>query len=136
MPIYTFKNSDGKLFSKRLSMTDFEAIQAGEKALVDDNDVELELVFNPGRVGFTLKDGESGGWPSRTSKERKFRSRHYDEMGRRMKEHAPKTRLVPNHEGQLADRWSDVQDHVHTTKGAEAASTYDRLVTKERQGAS
>ncbi len=131
MPIYTFKNHDGKLFSKRLSMADYEAIQAGGKALVDDDDNELELVFNPGRVGFTLKDGESGGWPSRTSKELKFRRRRYDEMGRRQKEHAPKTRLVPNHGGQLADKWADVQDHVHTTSGAAAAATYDQLVAKE-----
>ncbi len=131
MPNYTFKNHDGKLFSKRLSMTDYEAIQAGEKALVDDDNNELKLVFNPGRVSFTLKDGESGGWPTRTSKERKFRRRRYKEMGRRMKDHAPKTRLVPNHGGQLADKWADVQDHVHTTSGAAAASTYDQLVAKE-----
>jgi len=131
MPIYTFKNPDGKLFSKRLSISDFEAIQSGESVLVDDNDVELELVFNPGQIGFTLKDGESGGWPSRTSKERKFRSRRYDEMGRRQKDHAPKTRLVPNHEGKLADKWADVQDHVQTTDGPVAAATYDHLVAKE-----
>ena len=131
MPIYTFKNSAGKLFLRRLSIADFESIQAGEKALVDENDVELELVFNPGQIGFTLKDGESGGWPTRTNKERKFRSRRYDEMGRRQKEHAPKTRLVPNYGGQLADKWSDVQDHVRTTDGPIAATTYDRFVAKE-----
>jgi hypothetical protein len=136
MPIYTFECPDGTRLTKRLSMADYEAIKAGEKALVDDDDNELKLVFDPGQVSFTLKDGESGGWPTRTSKERKFRRRRYDEMGRRQRDHAPKTRLVPNHGGKLADRWSDVQDHVRSTDGEVAAATYDHLVANERQGAS
>jgi hypothetical protein len=134
MPIYTFECPDGSRFTKRLSMADYEAIKSGKKALLDSDDNELKLVFDPGRVSFTLKDGESGGWPTRTSKERKFRRRRYKEMGRRQDEHAPKTRLVPNHGGQLADKWEDVQDHVRTTDGEAAAMTYDHLVAGERQG--
>ena len=136
MPTYTFECPDGSRFTKRLSMSDYEAIKVGEKAIVDDEDNELKLVFNPGQVAFTLKDGESGGWPSRVNRERKYRTRRYKEMGKRQDDHAPKTRLVPNFGGKLADKWSDVQDHVRTEKGEVAAMTYDRLVSRERQGVS
>ncbi len=134
MPIYTFKRPDGEILRQRLSIADYEAIKSGEKSLLDSDDSELELVFDPGQVGFTLKDGVSGGWVSKANKENKYRKRHYAEMGRRQKDHAPRTRLVPNYQGKLADKWSDVQDYVHTTKGADAAATYDRLVTEKSRG--
>lgn len=132
MPVYTFECPDGARFTMRMSMADYQAIRAGDKTLLDDDDNELKPVFDPGRVSFTLKDGESGGWPSRTNKERKYRRRRYREMGRRQDEHAPKTRLVPNYGGKLADKWADVQDHVRTTDGEVAAMTYDPLVAQEK----
>ena len=135
MPIYTFEKPDGTRFFRRLSMADYDAIKAGDKALVDDDGHELKIVFDPGKPSFNFKDGESGGWPSKVSKERKLRGRRYDEMGRRMKEHAPKTRLIPNYGGKLADKWADVQDHVRTEKGLAAAMTYDPVVAKEKAGA-
>jgi len=134
MPVYTFECPDGTRFSHRLSITEYKAIRDGDKVLLDDDNNELRLVFDPGSVSFTLKDGETGGWPSRTSKERAYRAQHYEEMGRRQRDHAPKTRLVPNHGGQLADKWADVQDHVRVTKGEAAAISYDHLVAKERAG--
>lgn len=136
MPIYTFRRHNGDILRQRMSITDYDAIKSGEKVLLDEDDKELELLFDPGSVGFVLKDGESGGWMSKAHKENEYRKRRYAEMGKRQKEHAPKTRLVPNYGGKLADRWSDVQDHVHTTKGSLAASTYDRLVAEESRGAS
>jgi hypothetical protein len=131
MPIYTFRCPDGGILRTRLSIADYEAIKEGEKTLLDDNDEELELLFDPGQVGFILSDGVSGGWASKVHKENKYRSRHYEEMGRRQEAHAPRTRLVPNHNGKIADKWADVQDHVHTTKGEVAAATYDHLVAQE-----
>lgn len=132
MPIYTFECPDGSRLQKRLSLADFEAVRIGEKALVDDQDNELKLVFDPGAISFTLKDGESGGWPSRTNRERVYRERRYREMGVRQDRHAPKTKLIPNYEGKITDRWSDVQDHVRSVKGEAAAMTYDPLVAKEK----
>lgn len=131
MPIYTFRRPDGQTFTKRLSFQDFHAIQAGDKVLMDDDDNELELVFNPGAVGFVLKDGESGGWPSKAAKENKYRRGHRKVMAKRERDHVFKSRLVPNYKGREAHNWADVQDHVRTEKGKAAASTYDRLVSQE-----
>lgn len=134
MPIYTFRCPSGEVLRQRMSIADYEAVKAGDKILLDDDDNELELVFDPGRVGFVLKDGVSGGWMSKAHKENEYRKKRYAEMGRRQRDHAPRTRLVPNYGGKLADKWSDVQDHVHSTKGATAASTYDKVVAEESRG--
>jgi hypothetical protein len=134
MPIYTFRKPDGQILRHRMSISDYASIKSGEKILLDEDDSPLELVFDPGNVNFVLQDGESGGWMSKAHKENAYRKKHYAEMGRRQKEHAPRTRLVPNYEGKLADKWSDVQDHVHQEKGAAAAATYDHLVAKEGRG--
>lgn len=131
MPRYTFESPDGQRFTHRLSFADFKAIQAGEKKLLDDDDNELKLVFDPGAVGFVMKDGVSGGWPSKTAKERAYRQNRSGVMAKRERDNVFKPRLVPNYEGKEAHSWADVQDHVHTTDGAAAASTYNHLVAKE-----
>lgn len=131
MPTYTFLRPDGQTFTKRLSFQDFHAIQAGKKMLEDADGTELPLVFNPGAVGFVLKDGESGGWPSKAVAENKYRREHREVMAKRERDHVFKSRLVPNYKGREAHNWSDVQDHVRTEKGKLAASTYDHLVSKE-----
>jgi hypothetical protein len=133
VPTYTFKRTtDGALFSKRLSFTEYESVKTGESSLVDDEGNALEIVFNPGTVGFVLKDGVSGGWMSKANKENKFRRERGSVMAQKEKDHVFKSRLVPNYQGQEAHSWADVQDHVRSTKGAEAASTYAPLVSKER----
>jgi hypothetical protein len=133
MPIYTFKRTtDGAVLTKRMSFSDYEAIRAGTKQVTDENGLDLEIVFNPGTVGFVMKDGVTGGWASKTEKERKYRVVRNSQMARREKDHVFKSRLVPNYQGEEAHSWSDVRDHVRTTKGAESASTYDSLVTKEK----
>lgn len=136
MPIYTFKRSDGQVFTKRLSFSDFDAIQAGEKQVVGDDGKVCELVFDPGEVGFVLKDGESGGWASKAQKENNYRRARGQEMKRRERDHVFKSRLVPNFEGKEAENWADVQDHVRSEKGEASAETYDHLVQTEGQGAS
>jgi hypothetical protein len=136
MPTYTFKSPSGQTFTRRLSFSDFDAIKAGEKSIVDDAGEVCELVFAPGDVGFVLKDGVSGGWASKAGKENTYRRARRAEMTRRERDHAPKTRLIPNYQGQEAQSWGEVRDHVRGEKGALSASTYDSLVTKEQQGAS
>lgn len=134
MPNYTFQKSDGSLLTKRLSFVDYDAIKAGTQQLVDDQGQTLALVFNPGEVGFVLKDGASGGWASKAMKENKYRAERGQVMARRERDHAPRTRLIPNYQGQEGHSWADVQDHVRTTDGVAAASTYNKLVAKESKG--
>ena len=109
MPTYTFQRPDGTTFTKRLSFADYDAIVAGDKKLVDADDNELPLVFNPGEVGFVLKDGESGGWASKAMKENKYRAERAQVMAKRERDHVFKSRLVPNYQGQEASNWSDVR---------------------------
>ena len=133
MPIYTFKRiSDGALLSKRLTFTEYDEVKSGKSSLVDDQGNTLEIVFNPGAVGFVLKDGVSGGWMSKANKESKFRRERGAVMAQKEKDHVFKSRLVPNYQGQEAHSWADVQDHVRSTKGVASASTYAPLVAKER----
>lgn len=131
MPTYTFKRTDGVVLTRRMSFVDYEAVKAGTKQITDDG-LNLEIVFNPGTVGFVMKDGVSGGWASKTEKEKKYRAGRNVQMARREKDHVFKSRLIPNYAGEEAHNWSEVQDHVRSTKGALAASTYDPLVTKEK----
>ncbi len=133
MPTYTFKRTiDGALVSKRMSFAEYDSLKSGESTLVDDTGQSLEIIFNPGQVGFVLKDGVSGGWMSKANKENKFRRERGSVMAKKEKDHVFKSRLVPNYQGQEAHNWADVQDHVRSTKGVEAASTYAPLVAKER----
>ncbi len=131
MPSYTFQRPDGTYLSKRLTFAEYDSLVAGEVKLVDENDQELKLIFNPGDVKFVLKDGESGGWASKAIKENKYRQERRQTMTRRERDHAPKTRLIPNFGGQEAHSWADVRDHVRSVKGVASASTYDRLVRAE-----
>lgn len=135
MPKYTFKAPDGTIFTTKLSFSEYDQVVSGEKKLVDDDGNTCELIFDPGNLGFVLKDGESGGWASKAMKENKYRAGRSQEMARREKDHVFKSRLVPNFQGQEAHSWADVKDHVHSTKGAVAASTYDHLVAQEKTGA-
>lgn len=134
MPNYTFQRPDGSFMAKRLTFAEYESIKNGEMKLVDGEDQELKLVFNPGDVKFVLKDGESGGWASKSMKENKYRQERRQVMTKREKDHAPKTKLIPNFGGKEAHSWADVRDHVRTTKGEASASTYDRLVKAEQSG--
>lgn len=136
MPKYTFQHPEGGLIFKRLSFEDYEAIQAGTKEVVTDDGTVLQLVFNPGQVGFTLKDGVSGGWASKALKENKYRQARSVEMARREKDHVFKTRLVPNYQGHEGHNWKDIQAHVRDVDGIHAARTYDRLVAQEEKGTS
>jgi hypothetical protein len=133
MPTYTFRHpGTGAVLTKRLSFEDYEAVKSGEKCLLAEDDTELEIVFNPGTVGFVLKDGESGGWASKALKENQYRRERSAEMARREKDHVFKSRLVPNYKGKEAVKWADVQDHVRSEKGEASAQTYNHLVSQEK----
>lgn len=133
MPMYTFKRpTDGAITTRKLSFDEYELLKQGTIHIADDDGVVLELIFNPGTMNFSLKDGPSGGWMSKAYKEQKYRGERDVEMKRRERDHVFKTRLIPNLGGVEAHSWADVQDEVRSKKGVDAASTYEPLVTKEK----
>jgi len=133
MPTYTVRRqTDGGLLRRRLSFQEYEAVKAGEQTLTDEDGVTLELVFDPSGVEFVLKDGQSGGWASKTNRESNYRRARNKEMARREKDHVFKSRLIPNVDGVEAPSWREAQDEVRRVKGPEAASTYESHVAKEQ----
>jgi len=134
MPTYTFRNQDGQTSQKRLSFSDYDAVKAGELTIEDGQGRPLELVFNPGNPNFVMRDGVSGGWISKSSRENNYRRARADEMRRREKDHVFKPKLVPNYEGTEAEDWKDAQEQARSDKGDLSASTYDSLVAKEKTG--
>jgi len=133
MPTYTVRRkTDGVFLRRRLSFVEYDAVKAGERTLTDEDGVALELVFDPGEVGFVLKDGQSGGWATKAGKENQYRKARRKEMARRERDHVFKNRLVPNVGGLEAPTWKDAQEEVRRVKGSEAASTYDKHVAKEQ----
>lgn len=132
MPLYTCKRPDGGVVEKRLSFSQYEACKAGTLTIADNDGSPLEIVFNPGTLGFVMKDGVTGGWSTKNSKESQYRKVRNTEMARREKDHVFKSSLVPNFNGQEGHSWADVQDHVRSVKGVAAANTYNKLVSKEK----
>lgn len=136
MPNYSVQCEGGceGVHEARLTFEQYDATKKGETGLLCPKcgEAPAKLVFNPGSVNFILREGESGGWASKAIKENKYRSARAKIMEKRERDHVKKNQLVPNYQGTEAHSWSDVQDHVRSTKGAEAASTYNQLVAKEK----
>lgn len=154
MPMYDVKckvcNKPG---TTRLTFAEYDEVKAG-KAAIDCGDEscegQVEIVFNPGDVAFVLKDGESGGWVSKAGKENAYREKHNKVVSRRQRDHAPRTQLQPNYNGQLTGSWKGAKDaayqatyekvreehgpQVATQAAGESAKTYDPLVNREVTG--
>lgn len=150
MPSYTTRcEGCGATHDIRLSFDQYDQVKSGAKMLeCTACKGKVSLVFDPGDVTFILKDGESGGWTSKAQKENKYRAKHQRVMEKRQRDHAPRTKLVPNFAGGLAPSWKDAQevarevaynelkgqgeDHQQSISAAnEAAATYDSLVKSE-----
>lgn len=131
MPTYTFRRPDGALVSRKLTFDEYELVRSECFQAVDDDGSKLEFVFNPGSVGFILKDGPSGGWMSKANKENGYRQQRGAVMAERERNHVFKTKLIPNYQGQEAASWKDVRDEVRHAKGEAAARTYDGHVKAE-----
>lgn len=154
MPLYSVKcQVCEKTGSARLSFAEYDQAKEGTfQVTCPDPECEgwAEIVFNPGDVAFVLKDGESGGWVSKAQKENAFRAKHNRVMDRRMRDHAPRTRLQPNVGGLMTPTWKDAKEvayeqtydkvkEEHGTDTArqaatESAKTYDPLVNREVTG--
>ena len=145
MPNYATKCQGCSVTSHvRLSFEDYDLFKTGQitlKCVKCEGNCAIE--FAPGDVSFVLHDGESGGWTSKALKENKYRARRARVMEQRQRDHAPRTRLLPNFGGELAPSWKEAQEAAYDvalteTKNPvaahEAASTYDSLVRREVSG--
>lgn len=122
-------------------------MKAGAKQLECRCGGRPELEFDPGSVSFTLRDGESGGWISKATKENKYRAGRGRTMSQRQKDHVATRGLVPNYRGQETPSWKDAQEVAYqstyervreehgsqlaTEAASESAKTYDGFVSKE-----
>ncbi len=87
-----------------------------------------EYNFVPTDASVSLK---GVGWVSRDTVESKNRAARVAAVGKKQRDHVKPLELVPNYKGDEAHTWRDVQDHVRSTKGDLAASTYQPMVSKE-----
>lgn len=137
MPTYTFLREDGSEITRRLTFSEYSKVKAGSIILKDIDGSSLSLVFNPGHIGFNLKDGESGSWPSKAGREKIYRQKRHQVMGRRQKDHVFQSKLIPNYMGQETGSWREAQNMAATDRDVDhdirsgLAKGYDALVAKE-----
>ncbi len=134
MPVYQMLCTSGHVFETPMTFSRHDAIVAGTEGVLCSHEEcgePAQIQFNPGSVSFSLKEGETGGWVSKSLRENKYRNWRGTEMARRSREHIRPVNLVPNYQGVVGEKWKDVQDHVHSKEGPAAASTYNSLVAKE-----
>lgn len=148
MPLYnTHCDACSRDSTRKLSFAEYDQVAQGARSLTCECGGAEALVFDPSAVSFVLKDGESGGWVSKATKENKYRAGRRSEMGRRQREHVKPNQLVPNYQGQVAASWSEAKDTAYqstyervnrdhgartaASAAAEAAKTYDTHVKRE-----
>lgn len=152
MPTYTVQCQGCQARGhQKFTFIEYDEIKSGKSTLTCPNCQGVaSLCFNPGNVNFVLKDGESGGWVSKATKENAFREKHNKVMDRRQRDHARRTTLQPNFGGKLTGTWKTAKEAAYdatydtvkqefgsgiATQAAQAsAGTFDPLVKKEVSG--
>lgn len=134
MPTYKIECLEcGETKDQRLSYSDYDQVKAGAKALACSNcGLPAQIGFAPGNLGFVLKEGESGGWASKSIKENSYRLRRREMLAKKEKDHVFKASLQANYDGVETGSWKEAQELARSEKGDDAASTYDPLVSKEQ----
>ena len=130
MPTYQVECHEcGTTRDQRLSYSDYDAVEAGTKKLTCNNcGLEAKIGFSPGNLGFVLKEGESGGWATKSIKENAYRKKRREEVAQKEKDHVFKASLQPNFDGVETGTWKEAQELARKEKGDASASTYDSLV--------
>jgi predicted nucleic acid-binding Zn ribbon protein len=130
MPTYQVECHEcGTTRDQRLSYSDYDAVEAGDKKLTCNHcGLEAKIGFAPGNLGFVLREGESGGWATKSIKENAYRKKRRDEVAKRERDHVFKPSLQPNFEGVETGTWKEAQELARNEKGDGSASTYDSLV--------
>lgn len=134
MPTYQVDCMEcGESHDQRLSFSEYDQVKAGTKPLACKTcGLPAKIAFRPGNLGFILKEGESGGWASKSIKENAYRARRRDVMAKKEKDHVFKASLQANYEGTETGSWKEAQELARNEKGDAAASTYDPLVKQEQ----
>lgn len=117
----------------RLSFAEYDEVRAGKRSLSCSCGSPSHIEFSPGSVGFVLKDGESGGWMSKATKENGYRAKRAATMAKRENDHVFKPKLVPNYQGEETGTWKEAQEVARSKApgGDISAATYEPLVTRE-----
>jgi hypothetical protein len=132
--------------TRKLSFQQYDEVTSGAVTLNCHCGGQRALVFEPS-VSFVLKDGESGGWVSKATKENRYRAQRRQLMGRRERDHAAPKKLVPNHNGQVVSSWAEARDAAYQATyqrvagehgaqtaadaASKTASTYDTHVKRD-----
>lgn len=148
MPIYNIKCKQcGQIKERKFTFEQYKQMKERELTVVCDCGGAYQIEFDPSGVGFVLKDGESGGWVSKASKENAYRANRRQVLTRRERAHVSPKKLVPNFQGQVTETWKEAKDFAYQTKYDElkgekgiiaandeakkSATTYDRYVQQE-----
>lgn len=151
MPQYSVRcETCGESTTVRLTFRAYDAVKTGAESVACACGGTSRLEFDPSSVSFSLKDGASGGWVSKATRENAYRANRRSVMGQRERDHVAPKRLVPNYRGQEVATWSEAKDAAYQStyqrvKGehgdraaavaaAESARTYERHVKQEGSG--
>lgn len=134
MPTYQIECHDcGRVEDRRLTYSEYDQVKSGAESLrCAGCNQPARFGFSPGSLGFILKEGESGGWASKSIKENAYRKNRIPLLTQRRKDHVRTSKLQPNYHGVETGTWKEAQEVARTEKGNSAASSYDSLVSKER----
>ena len=134
MPTYQVECQDcGRVEDRRLTYSEYDQVKAGSKPMSCAGcGKPAQLGFAPGALGFILKEGESGGWASKSIKENAYRKARIPLLTKRRKDHVRTSKLQPNYKGVETGTWKEAQEAARSDKGNAAASSYVPLVSKER----
>lgn len=133
MPTYQIECLEcGSTRDQRLTFAEYDKVKTEETTLQCENcGLPAKIGFSPGNLGFILREGESGGWASKSIKENNYRKKRRQEMARREKDHVFKSTLQPNYKGVETGTWKEAQELARKSVGSESATTYEPLVKKE-----
>jgi predicted nucleic acid-binding Zn ribbon protein len=134
MPTYAIECHEcGAAYDQRLSYAQYDEVKTQKAELPCTQCGKAAIIaFKPSRVGFVLKEGESGGWASKSIKENAYRAERSKVMAKRNKDHVFKSSLQANYDGTETGSWRDAQELARKEKGDLAAATYEPLVQKEK----
>jgi hypothetical protein len=114
----------------RLTFSQYDEVRLGLRSLACEcGGGEARIEFSPGNIGFVMKDGESGGWASKATKENGYRAKRRETMAQRERDHVFKNSLIPNYAGNDTGDWREAQELARKERGEAAAATYEPLVS-------
>ena len=133
MPTYSLVCFEcGHTSDQHMTFSQYDAVKAGTDVLLCAScGKNMAIDFQPQGVSFVLKEGPSGGWVTKSNKERTYRARRNQVMARRERDHVFKNHLQPNYNGAETGSWREAQAMARSEKGEKVAATYSDLVAKE-----